>query len=195
VLESEEGDPETAGYLDRLQAVVANVPPPGPIADYVFLCECDRAGRPEQVTTAAWRRRERRRRSTCAPSAQPRPPAVRTKRPGADRRAGAEAEAAGALYGAIESQRGTASFFVPLTLDRLLGLLAATFGDFEAATAHFEAGLVFCERAGYGARDGHGPRTTMRRRCAGAAGLGDDKKAAELEKLRARSRASSRMRV
>src|SRR5215475_8438944 len=38
VLEAEEGNPDKAtGYVDRLQESVANVPPPGPVADYVFL--------------------------------------------------------------------------------------------------------------------------------------------------------------
>jgi hypothetical protein len=34
-------------------------------------------------------------------------------------------------------------------VDRLLGLLAATFGAVDAARAHFEDGLAFCARAGY----------------------------------------------
>ena len=33
--------------------------------------------------------------------------------------------------------------------DRLLGLLTATAGDYEAASKHFEAGLEFCRSAGY----------------------------------------------
>ena len=91
-----------------------------------------------------------------------------------------DAGAARTLYAEIESQRGTASFFVPLTLDRLLGLLAATSGDLEAATAHFEAGLVFCERAGYEPERGWTASDyaeALRRR----AGPGDDEKAGELE--------------
>jgi len=92
----------------------------------------------------------------------------------------ADAGAARTLYAEIESQRGTASFFVPLTLDRLLGLLAATSGDLEAAAAHFEAGLVFCERAGYEPERGwtaYDYAEALRRR----AGPGDDEKAGELE--------------
>src|SRR5262249_55572796 len=60
-----------------------------------------------------------------------------------------DAENARVLYELIEPQRGTASFFVPLTFDRLLGRLAATFGDVDLAASHFAAGLAFCERAGY----------------------------------------------
>ena len=37
----------------------------------------------------------------------------------------------------------------PLTIDRLLGLLAATSGRIDAALAHFADGLAFCDRAGY----------------------------------------------
>jgi hypothetical protein len=39
--------------------------------------------------------------------------------------------------------------FIPLTFDRLLGLLAVTCGRVDAALAHFEEGLAFCDRAGY----------------------------------------------
>jgi ATP/maltotriose-dependent transcriptional regulator MalT len=60
-----------------------------------------------------------------------------------------DADSAAALYGSLESQRGTASFFIPLTVDRLLGLLAATFGRMDTALGHFEDGLAFCDRAGY----------------------------------------------
>ena len=52
-------------------------------------------------------------------------------------------------YGTLETERGTASFFVPLTFDRLLGLLAAARGRVDAALAHFADGLAFCDRAGY----------------------------------------------
>src|SRR5207237_17633 len=52
-----------------------------------------------------------------------------------------DAGAAEGLYCSFESQRGTASFFSPLTMDRLLGLLAATCGRVDAALAHFEDGL------------------------------------------------------
>ena len=38
---------------------------------------------------------------------------------------------------------------MPLTFDRLLALLAITFGQIDTAVAHYEDGLAFCERAGY----------------------------------------------
>ena len=53
------------------------------------------------------------------------------------------------LYDTLATQRGTASFFVPLTFDRMLGLLAATSGRIDAALGHFAEGLAFCDRAGY----------------------------------------------
>jgi ATP/maltotriose-dependent transcriptional regulator MalT len=60
-----------------------------------------------------------------------------------------DADAAEPLYDALEAQSGTASFFHPLTFDRLLGLLAVTLGRLDAALAHFAGGLAFCARAGY----------------------------------------------
>ena len=38
---------------------------------------------------------------------------------------------------------------MPLTIDRLLGLLATTSGRVEDALVHFANGRSFCERAGY----------------------------------------------
>ena len=49
----------------------------------------------------------------------------------------------------IEPHRGTACFIIPLTFDRLLGLLAITLGRVDIAVAHYEDGVDFCERAGY----------------------------------------------
>jgi hypothetical protein len=60
-----------------------------------------------------------------------------------------EAEAAETHYRFIEPQKRTACFIIPLTFDRLLALLAVTFGQIETALSHFEDGLAFCERAGY----------------------------------------------
>jgi hypothetical protein len=45
--------------------------------------------------------------------------------------------------------RGTAPALLGLSADRLLGLLAATAGDLQAARAHFERALDFCRRTGY----------------------------------------------
>ena len=60
-----------------------------------------------------------------------------------------DAEAAETRYRDIEPQKRTASFIIPLTFDRVLGLLAVTFGQVETALTHYEDGLAFCERAGY----------------------------------------------
>jgi tetratricopeptide (TPR) repeat protein len=182
VLESESGDPdEAAGYVDRLRQVVANAPAPGPIADYVLLSNAivlasgpvDDDSRLEAARTAA-----------AEVLALPRlnPALELYARSGlaliAARRG--EVEAAGHLYREIESERGTASFFVPLPFDRLLGQLAATFGDFQLAASHFQAGLAFCERAGYRPEYGwtaHDYADALRRR----AGPGDAARAIELE--------------
>ncbi len=151
-LEYEVGDlDEGATYLARLQEVAATVPPPGPIADHVFLAGLGAlAGRItgddgmlEAANTAAER----------VLSFLPRlnPALALYSRSGlaliAVQRS--DAEAAKALYATIESEAGTASFFFPLIFDRLLGSLALTFGDVEAAIDHFAAGRAFCERAGY----------------------------------------------
>ena len=53
-----------------------------------------------------------------------------------------EAEAAEELYHAIEPQQRTACFIIPFTFDRILGLLAITFGQIDTALAHYEDGLL-----------------------------------------------------
>jgi tetratricopeptide (TPR) repeat protein len=146
VLESRAGEPdEAATFIDRLQEVVAALPPPGPIADYIFLANAvalaGDAGRLEVATKAAEQ-------ALAVPRLNPALELYARAALALIAVCREDAEAARALYAAIQPERGTASFFVPLTLDRLLGLLAATAGDFEAAGAHFEAGLAFCERAG-----------------------------------------------
>src|SRR5262249_30932510 len=60
-----------------------------------------------------------------------------------------DAETAAELHAALQPQSGSASFFVPLAFDRLLGLLAAACGRIDLALEHFAAGLAFCARAGY----------------------------------------------
>ena len=57
--------------------------------------------------------------------------------------------AAERLYDTLATQSGTASFFAPLTFDRMLGLLAVTAGRMDVALGHFADGLAFCHRAGY----------------------------------------------
>jgi DNA-binding SARP family transcriptional activator len=182
VLESEAGDPDqAAAHLDRLQEVVANVAPPGPIADYVFLTNAIALA---SGTVGDEVRLEVARAAAADVLALPRlnPALELYARSGLALIAaqGGEAEAARGLYGAIRSERGTASFFVPLSHDRVLGKLAATFGDLELAASHFEAGLAFCERAGYSPEYGwtaHDYSDLLRRR----ARPGDIARATELE--------------
>jgi hypothetical protein len=182
VLESETGSAEQAdSYIGRLQEVVAHVPPPGPIADHVFFANTVMLASRQ---TGSERRLEAARATAADVLALPRlNPALQLYARSALALIAArrgEAEAARAFYGAIESERGTACFFVPLTFDRLLGQLAAAFDDFELAASHFDAGLTFCERAGY--RPEHGWTAydyakALRRRAA----PGDDVMATELE--------------
>jgi DNA-binding SARP family transcriptional activator len=187
VLESELGDPgKSAAYVDRLQDFVANVAPPGPSAAYVFLSNAV-ALTSAMVDDEA--RLEVARAAAADVLALPRSPALRLYARSALALIAAhrgDAEAARALYGAIEPERGTASFFVPLSLDRVLGKLASTFDDIELAGSHFEAGLAFCERAGYmpeHAWTAHDYAATLRRRATAA----DLAKATELEETARRT--------
>ena len=151
VLEYELGDPdEGAAYIARLQEVADSEPPPGPIADHVFVAAViplvGRIAGTEQGFGSAETSSQR-------VLALPRlaPALALYARSGLALLAVArgDADAARTLYGPLETERGTASFFVPLTIDRLLGLLAAAHGRVDAAMAHFADGLAFCERAGY----------------------------------------------
>ena len=60
----------------------------------------------------------------------------------------ADAEAAREQYRALENQAGTLLILLGIAADRLLGLLALTSGNLDAAPRHFEAALALCERAG-----------------------------------------------
>jgi DNA-binding SARP family transcriptional activator len=149
-LEYELGNHDKGGsYVARLQEVAESVPPPGPIADHVFLAaaiplvgRCANAEKLDVAEAAAER-----------VLALPRLAPVLNlyARSGlaliAVQRG--DADAAEAQYSALGAQSGTASFFIPLTFDRLLGLLALTLGRVEAALGHFADGLAFCGRAGY----------------------------------------------
>jgi tetratricopeptide (TPR) repeat protein len=151
LLEYEVGDfVEGAARLERLCQVTRGVQPPGPIAEHVFLAGVipltERiSGNDERLELA----------QTVAANllSLPRlaPVFALVARSGlgliaVQRR---DATAAEPLYRAIESQRGTAGFIVPLVFDRLLGLLAVTFGRIDTALTHFEDALAFCEGAGY----------------------------------------------
>lgn len=52
-------------------------------------------------------------------------------------------------YNALISAKGTLISQACMSADRLLGLLAQTVGDREAAVSHFEDSLTFCRNAGY----------------------------------------------
>ena len=180
LLESEAGNADEAPvYLDRLAETVAKVAPPGPVADYVFLSNATALIFGDEVRLDAARAAAL---DVLALLPRLNPTLELYARAGlaliAARRG--DAEAARDLYGAIEPERGTASFFVPLSFDRLLGLLAATLGEFELAAGHFESGLAFCERAGYRREyvgTAHDYAELLRRRAEPA----DVAKAAELE--------------
>ena len=151
LLEYEVGDFDAgAAYIARLQEVAESAPPPGPIAEHAYRATLipliGRIANADERLDAARAAAERL-------LSQPRlvPVLAMLARSGlaliAVQRS--DADSAEGLYGALESQRGTASFFIPLAFDRLLGLLAVTFGRVDAALAHFEDGLAFCDRAGY----------------------------------------------
>jgi tetratricopeptide (TPR) repeat protein len=141
---------EGAAYIARLQEVAESVPPPGPIADHVILAV---------VIPLVGRIASANERLGVAEAAAGRvlsllrlaPVLAMLTKSGlaliAVQRS--DANAAKGLYGTLEAHKGTASFFIPLTIDRLLGLLAVTLGRVDAALAHFADGLGFCDRAGY----------------------------------------------
>jgi DNA-binding SARP family transcriptional activator len=60
-----------------------------------------------------------------------------------------DSDAARAEYDALCGRDLMTPAFLGLSVDRILGLLSATAGEADAATAHFETGLAFCRRAGY----------------------------------------------
>ena len=151
VLEHQLGNVDLgAEYLARLQEVAEASDPPGPIADHVFLSlaiplaspfanddgRLDVAGKAAAGVLALPRLNP-----ALTVYASTALALIAVQR--------GDADAAGRLHETLEPQRGTASFFVPLSIDRVLGLLAATAGRIDVALGHFEDGLAFCERAGY----------------------------------------------
>jgi DNA-binding SARP family transcriptional activator len=143
-------DDEGARFLAGLQDVAHASPPPGPIADHVLLAlAIPLAGRVVSDNT----------RLGVARTAAEGVLSLRARSPLLANLATAglgliavllgEPETARRLYATLAGQRGTASFFVPLTIDRLLGSLAVTSGRVEDALVHFADGLAFCGRAGY----------------------------------------------
>ena len=150
-LEYELGDrDEGAAYLARLMEVARSVPPPAPLAEQVrvawllpWVCRIADSEQGLELAEAAAERL----------LALPRlvPVFAMLARSGLGLIAAQrnDATTASALYSALESQRGTASFLHRLASDRLLGLLAATCGRVDTALAHFADGLAFCDRSGY----------------------------------------------
>jgi tetratricopeptide (TPR) repeat protein len=139
-----------AAYIARLREVAESVPPPGPIADHVFLSGviplvCRVANAEELLETAE----DAAERVLSLPRLVPILASIASRGLALIAVQRGDAETAERLYPALESGRGTASIFIPLTVDRLLGLLAGTFGQADTALAHYEDGLLFCERAGY----------------------------------------------
>ncbi|MGH3137399.1 MAG: ATP-binding protein [Gaiellaceae bacterium] len=151
VLEYELGEyKEGRAYVDRLQEAARSVPPPGPTGEHVWLSFLiplvSRIVGVDDGLGVALAAAERllsvpRLAPGLAMGAKGGLALIAVQR--------GDANAAERLYGAVESQRGTASLFAALTSDRLLGLLALTFGRVDTALAHFEDGLAFCDRAGY----------------------------------------------
>ena len=151
LLEYECGNFDTgAAYVARLQEVSETVPVPGPIAEHAFLAGAISitariADSDERLDSAAA--------SATALLSMPRlvPALALVARTASaliavQRR---DAERAERDYRAIEPHKGSACFIIPLTFDRLLGLLAATADQVDRALMHYEEGLAFCDRAGY----------------------------------------------
>ena len=139
-----------AAYLSRLQEVAGSSPPPGQIADHVFVAVAiplagriaNDDGRLDLARTAAAG-------VLSLPALSPALATYATAGLGLVAVLVEDPDTAGRLYGTLAAQRGTASFFVPLSFDRLLGLLATTSGRIDVAIGHFAEGLAFCARAGY----------------------------------------------
>ena len=150
-LEYELGRPdEGAAYLARLHEVAESEPPPGPIADHVFLAVtiarvARSADSGESLDVAVWFAEG----VLSLPKLNPVLAAYATAALGLVAVLRGDAPAAERVYRDVEVRRGTASFFVPLAVDRLLGLLCSACGRMDAAQAHFDDALSFCARAGY----------------------------------------------
>ena len=151
LVEYESGDFDAGtAYLARLQEVSETVPAPGPIAEHAFLAGAISitariADSDERLDSAAA--------SAATLLSLPRlvPALALVARTASaliavQRR---DAEGAERYYRAIEPHKGSACFIIPLSFDRLLGLLAATADQMDRALMHYEEGLAFCDRAGY----------------------------------------------
>jgi tetratricopeptide (TPR) repeat protein len=139
-----------AAWISRLRGVAELVPPPGPIADHVQLAAAvalvSRIANTNEGLDLAHAAAMR---VLSLPRLAPVLAGVARIGLALIAVQTSNAHAARDAYASLEPQRGTASFFIPLTIDRLLGLLASTFGELDRALAHFEDGMAFCTRAGY----------------------------------------------
>jgi DNA-binding SARP family transcriptional activator len=151
VLESTLGDDEAAAaYVARLRDVALASPPPGPIADHAQLAmatplSIGNASGDERLDVAAAAARG----VLALPTTNPAVATCAVVGLGLIAVRREDSDSAERLYETLATQSGTASFFAPLTFDRMLGLLAATAGRIDAALGHFAEGLAFCDRAGY----------------------------------------------
>jgi DNA-binding SARP family transcriptional activator len=151
VLESRLGDDDAAdAYLDRLRELALESAPPGPIVDHLLLAlAVPLAAGPASGDERLDGARAAAEGVLSLPKLNPLLGIYATTALGLIAVRRGESEDASRLYDTLAAQQGTASFFVPLAIDRLLGLLAATSGRIDAAVSHFEEGLAFCARAGY----------------------------------------------
>ncbi|HEU0337290.1 MAG TPA: hypothetical protein VFR43_12080, partial [Gaiellaceae bacterium] len=151
VLESRLGDDGAAdAYFDRLRDLALESAPPGPIVDHLLLAlavplAAGAASGDERLDGA----RAAAEGVLSLPKLNPLLGIYATTALGLIAVRRGESDNASRLYETLAAQQGTASYFVPLATDRVLGLLAATAGRIDAALGHFADGLAFCDRAGY----------------------------------------------
>jgi tetratricopeptide (TPR) repeat protein len=151
VLESELGElARGREVVDRLVESAREVPPPGPTAEHAFVAAyvplVGRIAGSDHGFAAAVDAAER---VLALPRVIPVVEVLVRTGLGLIAVQRGDADAARLQYGALQSQRGMAIPFLPLTADRLLGLLAATAGQLDAARDHLERALAFCRATGY----------------------------------------------
>jgi ATP/maltotriose-dependent transcriptional regulator MalT len=151
ILEFGTGNVDTGtAYIARLQELAASVPPPGPIGDHVFLtATVALASSAADLETGLDAAKSSANSVLSLPRVVPVLAMITRRALAMIAVQEGDPEAAERRYRHVESGRGSASMFIPLTVDRVLGQLAVTAGHTEAGIAHFEEGLAFCERAGY----------------------------------------------
>jgi tetratricopeptide (TPR) repeat protein len=141
---------EGAAGLDLLEDVADGVAPPGPIAEHAFLAGVlPLAARIEGTDTRLDLAEKVAAGLLSLPRLVPALARVATRSLALVALQRGETAEVARLYTEVEADRGKASMFVPLVVDRLLGLLAAATGRVEAAEEHFDEALALCERAGF----------------------------------------------